>query len=82
MPGLRGRLTSTFRGAEHRQRELFSWVIETLAEIGDDESLAKLRGWTNHVIYGKLAIRALVTIERQALRCKRTQPTALACGLP
>jgi hypothetical protein len=77
-----GRPTSTFRGAEHRQRELFSWAIETLAEIGDDESLAKLRGWTNHVIYGKLAIRAIETIERQALRCKRTQPTALACGLP
>lgn len=66
-----GRLTSAFKGAEHRQRELFSWVISTLAEIGNGESVNKLRLWTDHSVYGKLAVRAIETIEqRKAMRVR------------
>lgn len=64
-----GRLTSAFKGAEHRQAELFSWVISTLADIGNGESADKLRVWTDHSVYGRHAIRAIETIEqRKALR--------------
>jgi hypothetical protein len=61
-----GRLTSAFRGAQHRQSELFLWVISTLAEIGDDESVEKLRAWTDHPVYGRPAIRATEGIRRRA----------------
>ncbi|MGD1092498.1 MAG: hypothetical protein ABSB35_10980 [Bryobacteraceae bacterium] len=60
-----GRLTSAFKGAEYRQRELFSWVISTLAEIGDSKSIQRLRVWTDHPVYGKGAIRAIETIEQR-----------------
>ena len=60
-----GRLTSAFKGAEHRQRQLFSWLISTLAEIGDSESIEKLRVWTDNPVYGKHAICAIETIARR-----------------
>ena len=62
-----GRLTSAFKGAEHRQRELFSFVISTLGEIGDADSVTRLRAWTDHWVYGKYAIRAIETIEQRKL---------------
>ncbi|HPT26068.1 MAG TPA: nuclease-related domain-containing protein [Bryobacteraceae bacterium] len=62
-----GRLTSAFRGVQHRQRELFSWVISTLAEIGDGESIEKLRVWTEHPVYGKPAICAIEKIRRRGV---------------
>ncbi len=62
-----GRLTSAFKGGQYRQRELFSWVISTLADIGDDESIEKLRVWTEHSVYGKPAICAIETIRRRGL---------------
>jgi hypothetical protein len=62
-----GRLTSAFKGGQYRQRELFSWVISTLADIGDGESIEKLRVWTEDSVYGKPAICAIETIRRRGV---------------
>ena len=62
-----GRLTSAFMGGQYRQRELFSWVISALAQIGDGESIEKLRVWTDHQVFGKAAICAIETIRRRGV---------------
>lgn len=62
-----GRFTSAFRGAEHRQCELFDWVVSTLAEIGDDTSINNLRVWTGHPMYGTGVIKAIECIARRCV---------------
>jgi hypothetical protein len=58
-------LTSVFKGGAHRQAELFSWMISMLGEIGNTESIEKLRVWTGSRKHGKRAIQSIEEIERR-----------------
>jgi hypothetical protein len=68
-----GRITSAFRHAQFYQKELFLWTISTLGDIGDRESIALLRPWTDSTIYGKGAIRSIERIEQRETKSHKVK---------
>jgi hypothetical protein len=63
--GSGGSLTSVFRGAEFVQSDIFREAIHTLGDIGNRESIDRLRPFTNHPVHGRDAIQAIEEIEKR-----------------